>query len=212
MSRTTIDYGIDLGTTNSTIALVDGTTTEVIRNNLDSETTPSAVYVDGENKLWVGQMARSKVADERAEEDVFLEFKRRMGTGFQYALRASGRHMSPEQLSAEVLKSLRSDVAQRKGEEISAAVLTVPAFALAGSAPAPIRVAGDVRVAFLGELPRALDPTASWEVWRVTVGGRVQVPGAGPGGTYQQTRQAYVVTPRGQGGAAPILRAWRVVR
>jgi molecular chaperone DnaK len=127
MSRTTIDYGIDLGTTNSTIALVTGTTTEVIRNNLDSETTPSAVYFDAERKLWVGQLARSKVADERAEEDVFLEFKRRMGTGFQYKLRNSGRRMSPEQLSAEVLKSLRGDVALRKGEEISAAVLTVPA-------------------------------------------------------------------------------------
>ena len=43
MSSTTIDYGIDLGTTNSTIAVVTGTATEVIKNNLESDITPSAV-------------------------------------------------------------------------------------------------------------------------------------------------------------------------
>jgi len=127
MSSTTIDYGIDLGTTNSTIAVVTGTATEVIKNNLGSDITPSAVYISREGNLWVGQNARSKITDERAEDDVFLEFKRRMGTGFEYTFRASGRRMSPEQLSAEVLKSLRSDVALKRGEEISAAVLTVPA-------------------------------------------------------------------------------------
>ncbi len=127
MSRTTIDHGIDLGTTNSTIAVVAGTATEVIRNALDAEITPSAVHVNREGSLWVGQHARSKLADERAEDDVFLEFKRRMGTGYEYRFRSSGRRMSPEQLSAEVLKSLRGDVARAKGEEISAAVLTVPA-------------------------------------------------------------------------------------
>jgi molecular chaperone DnaK len=127
MSRTTIDYGIDLGTTNSAIAVIAGTGTEVIKNNVDADITPSAVYVNRSGNLWVGQNAKSKLADERAEDDVFIEFKRRMGTGFEYAFRASGRHMKPEDLSAEVLKSLRSDVAQKKGEQISAAVLTVPA-------------------------------------------------------------------------------------
>jgi molecular chaperone DnaK len=127
MSRTTIDYGIDLGTTNSSIALVTGTETEVIKNSLEAEITPSAVHISREGNLCVGQNARSKMADERAEDDVFLEFKRRMGTGFEYTFRASGRRMSPEQLSAEVLKSLRSDVARKKGEEIAAAVITVPA-------------------------------------------------------------------------------------
>jgi molecular chaperone DnaK len=127
MSRTTIDYGIDLGTTNSGIAVIAGTGTEVIKNNLDADITPSAVYINRSGNLWVGQNAKSKLADERAEDDVFIEFKRRMGTGFEYAFRASGRHMKPEDLSAEVLKSLRSDVAQKKGEQITAAVLTVPA-------------------------------------------------------------------------------------
>ena len=127
MSRTTIDYGIDLGTTNSAIAVIAGTGTEVIKNNVDADITPSAVYINRSGSLWVGQNAKSKLADERAEDDVFIEFKRRMGTGFEYAFRASGRHMKPEDLTAEVMKSLRSDVAQKKGEQISAAVLTVPA-------------------------------------------------------------------------------------
>jgi len=127
MSRTTIDYGIDLGTSNSAIAVIAGTGTEVIKNNLDGDITPSAIYINRTGNLWVGQNAKSKLSDERAEDDVFVEFKRRMGTGFEYAFRASGRHMKPEDLSAEVMKALRSDVAQKKGEQITAAVLTVPA-------------------------------------------------------------------------------------
>ncbi len=127
MSRTTIDYGIDLGTTNSSIAMVSGAGTEVIKNNIDADITPSAVYINRAGNLWVGQNARSKTTDERTEDDVFLEFKRRMGTGFEYVFRASGRRMRPEDLSAEVLKSLRADVAQKKGEELGAAVITVPA-------------------------------------------------------------------------------------
>ena len=127
MSRTTIDYGIDLGTTNSSIAMVSGAGTEVIKNNIDADITPSAVYINRAGNLCVGQNARSKTTDERTEDDVFLEFKRRMGTGFEYVFRASGRRMRPEDLSAEVLKSLRADVAQKKGEELNAAVITVPA-------------------------------------------------------------------------------------
>ncbi len=127
MNRTTIDYGIDLGTTNSAVAVLAGTGTEIIKNNVDSDITPSAVYINRSGSLWVGQSAKSKLADERAEDDVFLEFKRRMGTGFEYVFRASGRHLRPEDLSAEVLKSLRADVVQKRGEEISAAVITVPA-------------------------------------------------------------------------------------
>lgn len=127
MNRTTIDFGIDLGTTNSAIAMVAGTGTEIIKNNLDTDVTPSAVYINRAGNLWVGQTARSKIVDERAEDDVFLDFKRRIGTGYEYVFRSSGRRMRPEGLSAEVLKSLRGDVAQKKGEDISAAVITVPA-------------------------------------------------------------------------------------
>jgi molecular chaperone DnaK len=126
MTRNTIDYGIDLGTTNSSIAVAVGVTTEVIKNSLDSEITPSAVYIHNNDTLWVGQGARAKITDQRAADAVALEFKRRMGTGFEYPLRG-GRKMRPEDLSAEVLKSLRGDVVRRKGEDPAAAVITVPA-------------------------------------------------------------------------------------
>jgi len=127
MNRSTIDYGIDLGTTNSSIALVSGATTEIIKNSLDADITPSGVYINGKGSLWVGHNAKTKETDERSEEDLFLEFKRRMGTAHQYRFRSSGRTLLPEDLSAEVLKSLRGDVFTRKGEEINAAVITVPA-------------------------------------------------------------------------------------
>ncbi len=127
MNRPTIDYGIDLGTTNSAIALAKGTTTEIIKNNFDADTTPSAIYINRTGNLWVGQSARSKLADERASHDIHLEFKRRMGTAHEHLFKSSGRKLRPEELSAEVLKSLRADVAQKKGEDITSAVLTVPA-------------------------------------------------------------------------------------
>ena len=127
MNRSTIDYGIDLGTTNSAIALARGTPTEIIKNNFDADTTPSTIYINRNGNLWVGQSARSKLADERASHDVHLEFKRRMGTAHEHLFRSSGRKLRPEELSAEILKSLRADVAQKKGEDITAAVLTVPA-------------------------------------------------------------------------------------
>lgn len=127
MSRNTIDYGIDLGTTNSAIAVMSGTGTEIIKNNFEADVTPSAVYINRNGNLWVGNSARAKVGDERAEGDLHLEFKRRMGTGYEYTFRASGRRMRPEDLSAEVLKSLRGDVAQKRNEQIASAVITVPA-------------------------------------------------------------------------------------
>ena len=75
---TTIDYGIDLGTTNSSIAVLAGVETEMVKNNDDEQTTASAVWIDRRERLFVGRTAR-----ERAESDpdnTCLEFKLRMGT------------------------------------------------------------------------------------------------------------------------------------
>ena len=125
MNRTTIDYGIDLGTTNSAIAVLKGVATEIIKNNADGDITPSAVSIDKKGALQVGQRARNRGID--APEDAYMEFKRRMGSDHIYQFRSSGQSRSPEELSAEVLKSLRADVQQRVGELIEAAVITVPA-------------------------------------------------------------------------------------
>ena len=80
MGRTTIDFGIDLGTTNSAIAILRGAGTEIIKNNLDNDITPSAVFIDKRGQIHVGQRAKNKLEDEKAVDDAYIEFKLRMGT------------------------------------------------------------------------------------------------------------------------------------
>jgi molecular chaperone DnaK len=124
MDRTTIDYGIDLGTTNSAIAVLRGVSVEIIKNNSDADITPSAVSFR-KNTLHVGERAKGQLIE--FPDDAYSEFKRRMGTDYIYQFKTSGTSKRPEELSAEVLKSLRADVQQRTGEVIDAAVITVPA-------------------------------------------------------------------------------------
>lgn len=126
MARETIDFGIDLGTTNSAIAMMSGSDVTVIRNNLQREYTPSAVYVNKQGRIYVGERARDRVESDPA--NACAEFKLRMGVRGQHKLfEAAGRAMTPEELSAEVLKSMRGDVQRSIGEDIGAAVITVPA-------------------------------------------------------------------------------------
>lgn len=131
MNRTTIDFGIDLGTTNSAVAVFTGNhgePTKVIKNTTDgsdADITPSAVYINKKGALRVGRRAKDRIVDE--DEDVHIEFKRQMGTDHVYSFKSSGENRKPEELSAEVLKSLRADVQQRTGEVVEASVITVPA-------------------------------------------------------------------------------------
>jgi len=125
MSRTRIDFGIDLGTTNSAVAVLKGVTTEIIKNNADADITPSAVSIDKKGAVLVGQRAKNKI--DGVSEDAYIEFKRRMGTDHVYQFKSSGQNRKPEELSAEILKSLRADVQQRLGEIPVACVVTVPA-------------------------------------------------------------------------------------
>ena len=133
MNRTTIDFGIDLGTTNSAIAVFTGNhgePTRIIKNTTDgndADITPSAVYINKKAALRVGLRAKNRIPDEDTGEDVHTEFKRQMGTDHVYSFKSSGENRKPEELSAEVLKSLRADVQQRTGEVVEASVITVPA-------------------------------------------------------------------------------------
>jgi molecular chaperone DnaK len=155
--RTTIDVGIDLGTTNSAVAVLNGVATEVIKNNEGQETTPSAVWIDRRERLYVGATAR-----ERSDSDpgnTCTEFKLRMGTAGQDKRFAdSGRTMTPEELSAEVLKSLRADATARLGEEVRAAVITVPAAFDLSACDATERAA---RLAGLEHTPLLQEPAAA---------------------------------------------------
>src|SRR5436190_1641098 len=112
MARSAIDYGIDLGTTNSAIAVLNGGQVEVIRSGEGFEYTPSAVYVDRNGGLIVGRAAKEQL--EKDSENAFGEFKLQMGKSQEYRFARNGRTMQPEEVSAEVLKSLKSEVRQRK--------------------------------------------------------------------------------------------------
>lgn len=125
MGRFTIDYGIDLGTTNSSIAVMGKHGPEVIRNREGSELTPSAVYVDRSGVVHVGRAAKERLLSDEANSA--SEFKRWMGTSQRKVFERIGLTMTPEELSAEVLKSLKNDVKMMRGEELEVAVITVPA-------------------------------------------------------------------------------------
>lgn len=125
MARSTIDYGIDLGTTNSSIAVLQSTEVRIFENNEGQRCTPSAVWIDAKNRLYVGRRAKNQL--EIDPDNAHSEFKLQMGGQSACLFKHSGRTLTPEELSAEVLKSLRADVRQRTGEDIEAAVITVPA-------------------------------------------------------------------------------------
>jgi len=128
MARVTIDYGIDLGTTNSEIAMLKGTEIEVFKDNDGFDHTPSVVWIDKQNRTRVGQPAKTRLEDD--PDNAVCEFKLQMGKDEEAAHKVflrSGRRMKPEELSAEVLKELRRTVKLRTGEDVEAAVITVPA-------------------------------------------------------------------------------------
>lgn len=158
MSRTTIDYGIDLGTTNSAVAVLRGTVTDIIKNNQDNDITPSAVFIDKRGQVHVGHRAKNRLEDEASANDVHIEFKRRMGTDSKYEFKTTGRVLLPEEVSAEVLKSLRGDILQRTGEDVQACVITVPA-AFEQRQCAATRKAGEI--AGFYECPLIQEPVAA---------------------------------------------------
>lgn len=124
--RDTIDFGIDLGTTNSAIAVAEDGDVTVIKNNDNQEITPSAVWIPRKDQIFVGAKAREYV--HRDPENATAEFKLLMGqadAGKHFA--KAGVTLTPQQLSAEILKSLRAD-AERRGKGLpDCAVITVPA-------------------------------------------------------------------------------------
>lgn len=157
MMRETIDFGIDLGTTNSVIAVLSGADVQIIKNNEQAEFTPSAVWINKNNKVYVGRPARERI--ESDPQNACGEFKLKMGMdGQQKTFEATGRQMSPEELSAEVVKSLKVDAQQCVGEQIQAAVITVPAAFELNQCDATRRAAN---LAGLELAPLLQEPTAA---------------------------------------------------
>jgi molecular chaperone DnaK len=126
MSRLTIDYGIDLGTTNSSIAVFDRTGPRIIRNNENEQFTPSAVWIEKNGALRVGRAAKARALSD--PRNGAIEFKLMMGKAHTTSFQNQNRSFKPEELSAEVLKSLKEDVIRSNdGEVLESAVITVPA-------------------------------------------------------------------------------------
>lgn len=116
--------GIDLGTTNSLIAYFTEEGPKIIPNRLGKNLTPSVVSVDGEGNVYVGETARERMG--LYPDTVAQTFKRSMGTERDYVL--SGKHFKPEELSSLVLRSLKEDAESYLGEEVTEAVISVPAY------------------------------------------------------------------------------------
>ena len=125
MARRTIDYGIDLGTTNSSIALFENGNCTVFQNDYDDELTPSAVQIDEAGQLVIGKKAYQHLIED--EENTVSQFKLWMGTHQTKDFKRSKKVMSPEELSAEVLKDLKINVRRSQNEDVKYAVITVPA-------------------------------------------------------------------------------------
>ena len=154
--------GIDLGTTNSVAVLFDGTNVTPVRNGQGGVLTPSVVRIDARGNVLVGARARRYLENDPA--NTRREFKRLMGTANTLEFPAAKVTRRPEQLSAEVLSSLRRDIADQTGVLPDRAVISVPAlFELHQTAATSdaARLAGFERIELIQE-PVASAIAAGW--------------------------------------------------
>jgi molecular chaperone DnaK len=117
--------GIDLGTTNSAFAVMEGGDPEIIPNAEGDRTTPSVVaFTDDEERL-VGKPAKNQAVQN--PERTIQSIKRHMGEG-GYTVEIDGEDYTPEQISAMILQKIKRDAEDYLGDEIEKAVITVPAY------------------------------------------------------------------------------------
>ena len=115
--------GIDLGTTNSCVAVLEGGEPHVITNPEGNRTTPSVVAFKGDEEL-VGEIAKRQAVTN--VDNTVASIKRKMGT--KEKVSANGRKYTPEEISAKILMKLRDDAEAYLGEKVTEAVITVPAY------------------------------------------------------------------------------------
>ena len=116
--------GIDLGTTNSCVAVMEGGEPVVIPNSEGSRTTPSVVAVNKDGERLVGAIAKRQ-AVVNADSTV-ISIKREMGTN--YKAKMGGKEYTPQEISAMILQKLKADAESYLGEPVTQAVITVPAY------------------------------------------------------------------------------------
>ena len=156
MASTTIDYGIDLGTTNSAIARQRGAAPELYRGPTGETILPSAVQLSAAGNATLGRAALAAIDADPA--NVAIEFKRLMGTEELRSFPASGQTRTPEELSAAILRELLGWAAAADGTTPVAAVITVPAMFQLPQCEATRRAA---KLAGLAHAPLLQEPIAA---------------------------------------------------
>ncbi|NLM38626.1 MAG: molecular chaperone DnaK [Firmicutes bacterium] len=116
--------GIDLGTTNSVVAVLEGGEPVIIPNSEGSRTTPSVVAFTKEGDRIVGQVAKRQAVTN--PDRTILSIKRYMGT--DHKVRIDGKDYTPQEISAIILRKLKEEAENYLGETVDKAVITVPAY------------------------------------------------------------------------------------
>lgn len=116
--------GIDLGTTNSCVAVMEGGEPVVIPNSEGARTTPSVVGVSKTGDRLVGQVAKRQAVTNF--DNTVISIKRHMGS--DYKAKMGGKEHTPQEISAMILQKLKADAESYLGEKVTEAVITVPAY------------------------------------------------------------------------------------
>ncbi|HBH94859.1 MAG TPA: molecular chaperone DnaK, partial [Ruminococcaceae bacterium] len=116
--------GIDLGTTNSCVAVIEGGEPTVITNSEGSRTTPSVVAFTKDGERLVGQLAKNQAVTN--PDKTVISIKRNMGS--DYKVDIDGKKYTPQEISAMILQKLKTEAENYLGEKVSDAVITVPAY------------------------------------------------------------------------------------
>ena len=116
--------GIDLGTTNSVVAVLEGGEPTVIANAEGSRTTPSVVAFAKNGEILVGEVAKRQAVTN--VDRTVRSVKRHIGTDWKKEI--DGKNYTPQEISARVLQKLKRDAEAYLGEEVTDAVVTVPAY------------------------------------------------------------------------------------
>ncbi|MBO4823530.1 MAG: molecular chaperone DnaK [Clostridia bacterium] len=124
MQTTNKIIGIDLGTTNSCVSVIEGSEPVVIANSEGGRTTPSVVGVTKAGERIVGQVAKRQAVSNA--EDTIISIKRKMGTAEKVSM--GGKKYTPQEISAMILTKLKNDAEAYLGAKVTKAVITVPAY------------------------------------------------------------------------------------
>ncbi|MCL2487007.1 MAG: Hsp70 family protein, partial [Oscillospiraceae bacterium] len=116
--------GIDLGTTNSCVAVIEGGEATVIANSEGARTTPSVVGFSKDGERMVGMVAKRQAITN--PDRTVMSIKREMGTNHKATI--DGKNYTPQEISAMILQKLKADAESYLGETVTSAVITVPAY------------------------------------------------------------------------------------